>query len=331
MYMSCDTRSTKPSPSRSFVVQSNVSLADKNWFKTGGCARFFVAPQTANQFADALAYAQGAGMQVFVLGAGANILVSDEGFDGLVVQPRIASITHKIVSDAHVEVVAGAGVVLHDLIVYCLENQFIGLEEFSGIPGTVGGAVYINLHYFDFLIADFLVHAHVVHSQSGAIESVAADWFSFGYNMSRLQVGDYYLVSATFRLKQTSAQQVAYAKGRRYEIIRHRTQRYPSTHTCGSFFRNFYDHEVSIEVREKKMVYIAYYLDKIGVKGQLCVGGAQVSYQHANMIVSTGDGATSGDVIAVARTMQELVYEKFGLVPQPECRLIGFKTYPLLR
>ena len=79
----------------------------------------------------------------------------------------------------------------------------------------------------------------------------------------------------------------------------------------------------------KKIIYVAYYLDKIGVKGHLRVGDAIVSHQHANMIVNQGN-ATSTDIITLARTMQELVQKEFGIIPQPECRLIGFKKNPLL-
>jgi len=77
------------------------------------------------------------------------------------------------------------------------------------------------------------------------------------------------------------------------------------------------------------MIYVAYYLDKIGVKGSLQKGGAIVSYQHANMLVNQGT-ATSTDIIVLARAMQEMVQKEFGILPQPECRLIGFKEYPLL-
>ena len=77
------------------------------------------------------------------------------------------------------------------------------------------------------------------------------------------------------------------------------------------------------------MIYVAYYLDKIGVKGQLKVGDAIVSYQHANMLVNCGN-ARSADIINLARAMQEMVKKEFGILPQPECRLVGFKEYPLL-
>jgi UDP-N-acetylmuramate dehydrogenase len=320
----------RSSASISPIIQTNISLADKNWFQTGGSACFFAEPHSAQEFVDAMAHAHRLDLPMFLLGAGANVLISDEGFDGLVIHPQIKDLVIHSINGDEAQLTAGAGVVLPDLIEYCLENQLLGPEEFSGIPGTVGGAVYINLHYFEFLIADFLVSAQVVDAQTGELQTVDRDWFSFGYNQSRLHEGRQYLVSATFRLKRGSDHEIAYARGRRYEIIRQRAARYPKSHTCGSFFRNFYDHEVTIEDNGKKMVYIAYYLDKIGIKGQLQIGGARVSYQHANMIVNQGN-ATSADVIAVARRMQELVIEQFGVLPKPECRLVGFKNYPLVQ
>lgn len=314
--------------SSSGLIQSYITLADKNWFQTGGCARFFTEPETAEQFAQALAYANRCSVPIFVLGAGANVLISDHGFSGLIIRPQLKHISSTAIDAAQTEVTAGAGVLMNDLIAYCLANQLGGLEEFSGIPSTVGGALYINLHYFSFFISQFLVRATVICAKTGVVEIVSPSWFSFGYNASRLHKRDFYVVDATFLLKRISEREVVYAQGRRDEMMRQRAQRYPTSNTCGSFFRNFYDNEVIVEFRGKKMIYIAYYLDKIGVKGSLRVGGAQVSYQHANMIVNVGH-ATSGDIVALARTMQELVHNQFGIIPQPECVFVGFDEYPL--
>ena len=77
------------------------------------------------------------------------------------------------------------------------------------------------------------------------------------------------------------------------------------------------------------MIFVAYYLDKLGIKGELSHGNACVSYQHANMIV-TKEHATSSDVIALARDMQQRVYQQFGIIPQPECVLVGFKEHPFI-
>ncbi len=311
------------------IVQQSIPLADKNWFKTGGPARYFAEPHTAEQMAEVCRWAHEHRMPFFVLGGGANILISDEGFDGLVIRPKLEEITHCRVDDAISYVTAGAGISIDLLIEYCLANGLIGLEEFSGIPGTVGGAVYINLHYFEFLFSQFLIYADVIEVATGAIERVDNAWFAFGYNMSQLHEKKYSLVTATFALRHADNLAIAYAQGRRTEIIRHRSKRYPQQGTCGSFFRNFYENEVHLESEGKKVIWVAYYLDKLGVKGALRIGDAQVSHQHANMIVNRAR-ATSNDIIRVARRMQELVYETFGILPQPECQLIGFKEYPLI-
>jgi UDP-N-acetylmuramate dehydrogenase len=311
-------------------IEQNVSLADKNWFRTGGAARLYATPTTADEFKQALLYANTHNLEIFILGQGANILISDEGFDGLVIKPHLNTIsilTHE--NDSIVFVKSDAGVTMPNLIDFCLENNIIGLEEFSGIPGTVGGSVYINLHYFDFLLADFLVSAEIIHKKNGTIHTVEAQWFNFGYDDSELQKKDYFLLSATFKLTRVCNEQAAFAAGRKTEIIRHRAHRYPQSFTCGSFFRNFLPEEVSLQINNKKIIFVAYYLDKIGIKGALQIGGALVSHQHANMIINIGN-ATSADIIAVAREMQRLVQEKYGILPQPECQLIGFKNYPLI-
>jgi UDP-N-acetylmuramate dehydrogenase len=313
------------------LIQTDVPLAQKNWFGTGGAARFYCEPTTTQQFQEAIAHAHIHNLDIFMLGQGANILVSDEGFDGLVIKPSLTSIMLMPTDDTSImHVKADAGVTMPQLIDYTLDNNLIGLEEFSGIPGTVGGSVYINLHYFEFLLAHFLVSAEVIHKKNGTLQTVNAQWFNFGYNDSQLHKKDYFLVSATFALKKASDEETAFAQGRKTEIIRHRAHRYPQVRTCGSFFRNFLAHEVTLEIDRKKIIFVAYYLDKIGVKGALRSGDAIVSHQHANMIVNLGN-ATSGDIITLAHEMQKLVFEKFNIIPQPECQLIGFKKYPLLQ
>ena len=93
---------------------------------------------------------------------------------------------------------------------------------------------------------------------------------------------------------------------------------------------NFLPHEVMLEVDQKKIIFVAYYLDKIGIKGTLRSGDAIVSPQHANMIVNL-ENATSTDIITLALHMQRLVLDHFNILPKPECQLIGFKKYPLLQ
>jgi UDP-N-acetylmuramate dehydrogenase len=310
-------------------IQHNIPLHDKNWFATGGPARYFAEPKTANEFAQALSFARENNLSIFVLGQGANILISDEGYNGLVIRPQLNDAAVVYTNNDEVHITVGAGMSMHDLIEWCLDHHLIGMEEFSGIPGTIGGSVYINLHYYEFLLSHFFIQGSVIEKATGKIITVSHDWFHFGYNQSTLHDETYYLVSATLKVKKVSDLQTAFARGRRVEIIRHREKRYPAKNTCGSFFRNFHDTEVTLMSGNKKLIWVAYYLDKIGVKGALKIGDAIVSHQHANMLVNLGK-ATSTDIILLAKEMQQLVKNQFGIVPQPECRLIGFEKYPLL-
>lgn len=307
-------------------IKKNVPLHDKNWFQTGGPAKFYAEPTTELEFQECINYANTNNIEIFVLGLGANILISDDGFDGLVIRPALSNIS---VQDSLVT--CGAGVSIENLITYCLDNNITGPEEFSGIPGTVGGSVYINIHYFKYFLSDFLISATIINKKSGQITQVDKNWFNFGYDKSTLINKNEFLVSATFKFTKSSDIQAAYAKGRSVEITRHRNARYPITHTCGSFFRNFHDNEViqNIAGTNNKMIFVAYYFDKLGIKGELKVGDAVVSHKHANMLVNNGK-ATSNDIISLAKKMQELVKENFGIIPQPECQLIGFKEYPLI-
>jgi UDP-N-acetylmuramate dehydrogenase len=304
----------------------NVSLADKNWFKTGGPARWYHQPTTLEAFQTALRIAAGHQWPLFILGQGANVLISDEGFDGLVIHPALTSLRIVAEEPEYAYVEAGAGLTMASLIDYCLAHQLLGLEEFSGIPGTVGGAVFINIHYFEFLLSMFLTSGTIISRATGEIHTVDHSWFMFGYNYSKLHEEYYYLTSATFKLRKATALEAAHAQGRKQEIIRHRERKYPRERTCGSFFRNLHAHELPL--KGPAVPFIAYYFDQLGIKGTLSIGGASVSHKHANMIV-TNEKATSQDVISLARCMQQRVHDRFGILPQPECRFVGFREDPL--
>ena len=302
-------------------ILENIPLRDYTWFETGGPAKFFAEPESIDDCKHALNFAREKNLSVFVLGNGANVLVSDDGFTGLVIKPANKEI--KVVNDEHCLVQAGAGALIQDVIDFCLSNNLTGLEDFSGIPGTIGGAVYINIHYFEFLLEQFLVKGTVINKKNGEVKEVSCEWFDFGYDKSKLHENEWILYDAVFQLSKVNDIETSYARGRSKEIIRHRENKYPVNRTCGSFFQNFKPDELDFEINGEKQIHIAYYLDKLGVKGELAVGGAIVSPKHANMIENTGS-ATSNDIIELAGMMRELVKKEYGIVPKPECQLIGF-------
>lgn len=309
-------------------IEKNISLKEKNWFETGGNAEYFAQPKIEKDFEDCLSFAKEKNLKITILGKGANVLISDNGIKGLVISPSGKKIEILNKEDKNTFLKVDSGVDLEDLINFCLNNKILGLEEFSGIPGSVGGALYINIHYFNFLISEFVYGAKIFDLEKNEIIEVKNDWFEYGYNKSKLLTKKYCLINATFKLNSCSDLESEYAKGRSFEIIRHRKQRYPYKGTCGSFFRNFHEDEVILESNGKKIIFSAFYLDKIGVKGVLSFGDAIVSHKHANMIVNKGK-ATSEDIINLAKKMQELVWKNFKILLNPECEFLGFDNFPL--
>ncbi len=146
----------------SSLLIPSVSLADKNWFKTGGAADYFAEPTTPEEFQVGLTTALAHDLPVTLVGEGANMLINDAGVSGLVIRPQLKALSRTEQDEQYSLVTAGAGVSFGDLITWCLDNNLSGLEEFSGIPGSVGGAVFINIHYYEFLLGQFIIGAQVI-------------------------------------------------------------------------------------------------------------------------------------------------------------------------
>src|SRR3989344_2511924 len=145
-------------------VQERVPLAPFTTFGVGGVARFFIEARSREEVREALAFAHAHALPLLVLGGGSNIVVSDDGFDGLVLAPRIAGITTEARGD-HLGATVGAGVAWDEFVVYTIEHELKGLECLSGVPGTVGGAVVANLGAYGAQCSDTFVHAEVIDTQ----------------------------------------------------------------------------------------------------------------------------------------------------------------------
>lgn len=311
-------------------VERDVSLKKYNWFETGGSAKYLAQPQTIAAFLEVIRFAQSHALQVKILGKGANSLISDEGFNGVIIIMPKEKPYYEYICQSYGLLTLSAGDSIENAIHFIFEEaSLFGLEEFSGIPSSIGGALFINLHYFEFLISQFLEKATVYSIKEQKVEEVSPQWFCFGYDNSKLKEDkNYILLNATFKLFRGTPLQIAYAKGRSKEIIRHRESRYPYQRTCGCFFKNFSAEQVSANHEGKKIIAAGYYLEQVGVKGNLKIGNSYVSSKHANMITHNGKGE-SQEIITIARIMQEKVFQQFSLVLEPECELIGFTQYPL--
>lgn len=294
-------------------LRRNVPLAPFTTFRIGGPADRFLEAGSAADMVEAIAACREIGIPWFVLGRGANILVGDGGFRGLVVRCVIGGID--FLGDSCVR--AGAGVdTFHDLIDATVAHGLGGLHHYVGIPSTVGGALWQNLHFLSpppdrertCFIAEVLESAELL-SPEGTIETVDADWFEFGYDYSRLHVTEHIVLSATFRLEPTSATDLRYVIR---ENLKWRDERHPDLwlYPCaGSIFRKI------------DGLGAGRLIDECGLKGHV-LGNAQIFHRHANIIVNLG-GATSAEVRALIDLARETVATQLGYRLEPEISFIG--------
>jgi UDP-N-acetylmuramate dehydrogenase len=286
-------------------IVENVPLADKTSYRIGGPARFYAEPCCEDDIIEAYRFAAGRGLAVFVLGRGTNLLVSDRGVDALVLN---LAAKYTFVEWDNVSASVSGGFLLDGLALAAARKGLAGIEELSGIPGTIGGAVVMNAGAFDTETAHTLRSVRVLRVPALTVETVQASDLALGYRSSALKGKKDVVLSAVFEFKQSDAEKVLSA---REKILSRRREKQPlDLPSCGSVFKRPTGN------------YAGTLIESCGLKG-FSVGGATVSEKHANFIVNTG-GAKAEDVREVIRHVQKVVYEKTGISLEPEVMFVGF-------
>jgi UDP-N-acetylmuramate dehydrogenase len=284
------------------VVRENEPLAARTTLRIGGPARFLAEVSDADALARVLRFASAEGPPVLVLGKGSNLLVPDAGFPGVVVVLGGAFRETRVEGT---EIVAGGGVSLMSLAVAARDAGLSGVENVSGIPSSVGGAVRINAGSYGSEIFDVLVSATLV-SPTGELRTDAAAAIAHGYRWTSLcETGDI-VAGARFLLSPKSPAEIA---ARMAEVAAKRRGALPRQPNAGSIFKN------------PPGLFAGKLLEECTLKGRR-IGGAEVSSVHANVIVNTG-GATAEDVKGLMEEMKRAVKEKFGVELQPEIQIVG--------
>lgn len=195
----------------------NIPLASRTTFGVGGKARFFIEAKSIEDVVDALNFAHANGLPVFVLGRGSNVVIADNGFDGLVLAMRVQGISTEA-HETHTRVTAGSGVVWDEFVMWTIEHGFSGLECLSGVPSTVGGAVVANLGAYGAQVSDTFVYAEVIdtHDESYQMRTIKKDACDFSYHDSTFgkSKGRYVVVRATFALSTDPMAAPAYRDNR---------------------------------------------------------------------------------------------------------------------
>jgi len=287
-----------------FKTLKNVPLSDKTSYRIGGPARFYAEPCREEDIVGAYRFAFDRGLSVFVLGRGTNLLVSDRGVDGLVIN---LSAEFSSVDWDNVTASVLSGFPLDGLAEAAAQRGLAGIEELSGIPGTVGGAVVMNAGAFDTETAHTLRRVRVLRVPELSVETIEAPDLAFGYRSSALKGKSGVVLSAVFEFRLSDADTVAAV---RKKILARRGEKQPlSFPSCGSVFKR------------PPGNYAGTLIESCGLKG-FKIGGAMVSEKHANFIVNTGN-ARAEDVRGVIRHVQKTVYEERGISLEPEVMFVG--------
>ncbi|MGI6229793.1 MAG: UDP-N-acetylmuramate dehydrogenase [Tractidigestivibacter sp.] len=284
-------------------VLENEPMSEHTTFKIGGPADLFVIPEDPDEVHDTIEACQEAAVPYFVLGRGSDLLVSDDGYRGVIVAVADGLTGVEVEDD---EMSCQSGVNLREASEMACELGLTGLEFACGIPGSIGGACFMNAGAYDGCMADVLKSVRVL-KKDGRQDTLDVDELDPGYRHSRIADEGMVVLSATFKLHHGDSEKI---RARMDELTRRREEKQPlELPSAGSTFKRPEGH------------FAGKLITDAGLQGYQ-VGGAAVSKKHAGFVVNLG-GATASDVHAVIEHVQDEVERQFGVRLEPEVRFLG--------
>lgn len=283
-------------------IKKNELLKNHTSFKIGGPADEFCQVSETEDIQKLLEYAKEKGIPCTVIGNGSNLLVSDKGVKGLVIKIAKGFDDVEVIGE---KIIAKAGILLSKLANIAADNELSGLEEVSGIPGTLGGAIYMNAGAYGGEMKN--VVERVVYLSDGEIKTAEKDQLDFGYRHSRFSGGSDIILSAELVLKKDDISEI---RSKMEDYKERRCSKQPlSMPSAGSTFKR------------PEGYFAGKLIEDAGLKG-FSIGGAQVSEKHSGFVVNTGD-ATAKDVLDLICHIQNTVYDKFNVKLETEVKMVG--------
>ena len=272
-------------------------------FRVGGPARALVEPGSAEDVKSVVEFCKSEQIPYYIVGNGSNLLVSDKGYDGVIIH------LFKNMSAMRIEgnkVYVQAGALLSKVAVQAGRKGLTGMEFASGIPGTIGGALVMNAGAYGAELSQVVAQVEGIHLADGRRVSYPADRLNFSYRHSALMDTDVVVTQATLALAPGNPEAI---RARMEACARARREKQPlNLPSAGSTFKRPEGH------------FAAKLIDDCGLRG-LTVGGAQVSEKHAGFVINVG-GATCADVLALMAEVQRRVKERSGVTLEPEVRVV---------
>ncbi len=296
-----DTLEALRSISKNIRTQEDMSAHVT--FRAGGRAEFFASPRTEEELLALLRFCRREKLEHFILGKGSDLLVSDKGYPGVIISTLALG---DIIQRGEEELEAGAGAAMSAVAAYALEKELSGFEFASGIPGTIGGAVFMNAGAYEGEMKDILQQVKVLEKDL-RLHYLPAAALDFAYRYSNIEKEERVVLSAVLKLKKAKGQDVL-AKMQDLEF-RRRDKQPLDLPSAGSTFKRPKGH------------FAGKLISDAGLMGY-SIGDAQVSTKHAGFVVNKGS-AKAAEIYALICHIQKVVKEKFGVELEREVRLLG--------
>ncbi len=284
-------------------VLINEPMSKHTTFKIGGPADFFLTPENEEQLKLVYRAAKQSDLPIFILGNGSNLLVGDKGIRGVVISLFKKMDNIDVIDE---KLVAACGAPMSRVSSTALKAGLGGFEFASGIPGTVGGGVYMNAGAYGFELKDIIEYVRYMDSEGNILEISGQDC-EFGYRKSIFQKMGYIILGCTFKLKKDSPDSI---RQRVNDYTQRRNSKQPiEKPSAGSVFKRPEGH------------FAGALIEGANLKG-FSVGGAQVSEKHAGFIINTGN-AMAADVLNLIEHIKSVVKDKYDVLLEPEIKLVG--------
>lgn len=289
------------------IVGSKNILADEPMskhitFRVGGNADYYVTPENEQQIADVISYCKDSELSYYIIGNGSNLLISDEGFRGVIIE--IGSKYNEIRVEEN-KIIAKAGAILARVATKALEAELTGMEFAHGIPGTLGGAVTMNAGAYGGEMKDILESVRVLNAE-GEFKCLKKEELDLGYRHSIVAEKNYIVLEAVISLKKGKAYEI---KNTMDELSAKRREKQPLEYpSAGSTFKR------------PEGYFAGKLIEDAGLKGYR-VGGAMVSEKHSGFVINY-DNASCQDVLEVIRGVQKIVNEKYGVSLETEVKIL---------
>ncbi len=292
-----------------FLIQNNIDfkteepMSKHTSFRIGGNAKIFAEVKNEIELENLMVFCKENNVEPFIIGKGSNLLVSDNGINNIVIRLKNGFEKIKLIDETTLE--TGAGVSLASLCKFALENSLTGLEFAYGIPGTVGGAVFMNAGAYGGQMSDVVVKTNHIDFSCKKAE-VFADKLDFAYRKSFYSTHKAIITSAVLKLQKGDKKEIT---DKMNELFQRRKDKQPLEYpSAGSVFKRPEGH------------FAGALIEQCELKGKK-IGGAKVSEKHAGFIINDGN-ATCEDVLNLIKYCQDTVFEKFGVKLETEIKKV---------